>query len=141
MRISQNKYLIVAIFLSFLALNANLHAEQNDHYTVKLEDSSYSEFIDFLYEYSRLTRLNIEWFGWYAVDNPKAWYENTNNNFKMTLSLLSINNGYMLFTNDFDGKTMRVLVDKGDEKQQWIEALDKFQKAVSERGWVIITGW
>lgn len=107
---------------------------------VDLGTSTYSEFVDFLYEYSTTNRLNIQWFGWYYKTDANKWYERSDkkSNFKVNMQLLSDKNGYLYFSNGFDEKTINFIIDYGDKKVAWLSIIKDFNKKLNDKGWLLV---
>lgn len=109
--------------------------------TMKLDlsGSGYSEFVDFLYEFSARNRLNVQWFGWYRVSEVTRWFERSDRetNFKVKIYLLTEENGYMFFDNGFDEKSVNYIADNGDGKEVWLTVLSDFEKEIESRGWAV----
>jgi hypothetical protein len=132
-----NKSYTVLCFLLLIAAFCNGGSMANVGDSMNLNiGSEYSEFVDFVYDFSKSNRLNVDWYGWYAVDNPKEWYERSDTNFKIAVYLLAEENGYMMATSGFDRGSIKVLIDYGNRKPEWVEAIDKFKKAVADKAWL-----
>lgn len=104
---------------------------------IDLQKSSTEEFVDFLYEFAGANRLSIEWFGWYAVDDPSRWFERSKNSredFKVTLYLMSIDLGYVVFTTGFDEGWLKAAVGTGDPpRDEWRMIVAQLRKELRER--------
>jgi hypothetical protein len=96
------------------------------------------EFIDFLYDFSQEHRLSVDWFGWYTVDNPSEWYERPpshSDNYKITLYLMSVEAGYIVFTNGFDERQVKAAINHGEApKREWRVIMDKLREELDTKG-------
>lgn len=102
-----------------------------------LDKPGYAELVDFLYDYASDNRLNVLWFGWYQANNATNWYERSDkdSNFKIKLSLLAEENGYIYVSNHFDETIADVVINNGDGKAVWLDLVEDFQKSLANKGW------
>lgn len=112
-------------------------SEEFESMNLHLGNPGYAELVDFLYDYAADNRLNVLWFGWYRVDSAKHWYERSDkdSNFKIKLSLLAEENGYIYVGNHFDEALADVVINYGDKKSSWLAVVDDFKKALASKGW------
>jgi hypothetical protein len=104
----------------------------NEVIDIDLADTSTEEFVDLLYEFAGQNRLSVEWFGWYTVDSPSHWFERSvasRNDFKITLYLMSIDLGYVVFTSGFDEGRLKAAINSGDSpKDEWLAIIGKLKE-------------
>ena len=131
------KYLLTAVLSLFAFGCSQYHPKEITVMNLHLGDSTYSELVDFLYDYAGKHRLTVQWFGWYKVDNAQKWYERSNevSNFKIKLELLTEENGSLFFTENFDSSIAFLAMDYGDRKPEWLAIVTGFEKAIEGKGW------
>ncbi len=131
---------ILSVILAMLFLYGCSDANSKpESMKLDLGDSSYAEFVDFLYDFSGSNRLNLQWFGWYRSQNASEWYERSDekSTFKVNIHLLTEKNGYLYFSNGFEENSINFIVDYGDKKPVWIAIVKDFKKVLASKGWLV----
>ncbi|NRA18576.1 MAG: hypothetical protein HRU04_24075 [Oceanospirillaceae bacterium] len=135
------KYLILVLLSLFTFGCTQAYQPTNlKKMDIYLGESSHAELVDFLYDYAGKNRLNIQWFGWYKVDNAKSWYERSDedSSFKIKLELLTKENGSLfLVSRPHQSNKIYLSIDYADEKAEWLNIVEEFKKSVASQGWRI----
>ena len=130
-------FLTILLGLLLWGCSSVYHPTELKQMNLHLGESNYAELVDFLYDYAGENRLNVLWFGWYRTDNPRYWYERSDeeSNFKIKLALLAEENGSIFIVNRNDEERAYVSIDYGDKKPVWLEVVEDFKKVLAEQGW------
>ena len=128
-------YVVLTILLSSAQITL---AADNEFITLNIGSSTCSEFVDFLYDFSRDHRLNLLWFGWCNNPDASTWFERSEegSHYKVKMYLLDEGNGDLFITGAFDEKHPAVSIDLGSEIEPWLNTVEEFKKQITARGWI-----
>jgi hypothetical protein len=138
-------YIVILLFNIFVLNDDSDGASKpagpaNTTIDLKLENTSISQFVDFVYEFSNQNRLTVNWFGWYRVEDPVTWFESEElaSQFIMSVHVLQGESGDLFITSNLDEKSVHIVIDykKGTKTSDlWVKISDDFIKQLQAKIW------